>query len=242
MTRDAIRGATWAPTWAVVPVKDLERAKRRLAGALDPAARRGLSLAMLADVLDALDATPGLDGAAVVSRDADVVELARRRGLRVIPETGAGLNAAVAQAADVLSANVLSADVLSAEGCARLLVMPADLPLAAPEEIAAVLAALPEAPGLTLVPDRHGVGTNGFLCSPPNAVAPSFGEDSFARHLEAARNAGIPATVLRLPGLGLDIDTPEDLRAFMETPGATWTHAALRAARSAAPLAVGGAR
>ena len=230
-------------TWAVVPVKTLDAAKRRLAGALDPAARRGLSLAMLADVLDALDATPGLGGIAVVSRDADVAALARRRGLRVILETGAGLNAAVAQAANVLSANVLSA---SAEGCARLLVMPADLPLAAPEEIAAVLAALPEAPGLTLVPDRHGVGTNALACTPPDAVAPSFGAGSFARHLEAARNAGIPATVLRLPGLGLDIDTPEDLRALMETPGATWTptwtHAALRAARSPAPLAVGGAR
>ena len=228
MTRDA----TWAATWAVVPVKRLDAAKQRLAGVLDPAARRGLSLAMLADVLDALDATAGLDGAAVVSRDADVMELARRRGLRVIPETGADLNAAVAQAANVLSA----------EGCARLLVMPADLPLAGPEEIAQVLAALPEAPGLTLVADRHGVGTNGFLCSPPDAVAPCFGADSFARHLEAARDAAIPATVLRLPGLALDIDTPEDLRAFMEAPGPTWAHAALRAARSAAPLAVGGAR
>ena len=228
MTRTAISAATWA----VVPVKDLERAKRRLAGPLDPAARRGLSLAMLADVLDALDATAGLDRAAVVSRDADVMELARRRGLRVIPETGTSLNAAVTQAANVLSA----------EGCARLLVMPADLPLAAPEEIAQILAALPEAPGLTLVPDRHGVGTNALACAPPDAVAPSFGAGSFARHLAAARDAGIPATVLRLPGLGLDIDTPEDLRAFMEAPGATWTHAALRAARSAAPLAVGGKR
>ena len=223
---------TGGMTWAVVPVKDLERAKRRLTGALDPAARRGLSLAMLADVLDALAATPGLDGIAVVSRDADVAALARRRGLRVIPETGAGLNAAVAQAGNVLSA----------EDCARVLVIPADLPLAAPEEIAAVLAALAEAPGLALVPDRHGVGTNALACTPPNAIAPGFGAGSFARHLEAARNAGIPATVLRLPGLGLDIDTPEDLRAFMETPGATWTHAALRATRSAAPLAVGGAR
>ncbi len=223
---------TGGMTWAVVPVNDLERAKQRLAGALDPAARRSLSLAMLADVLDALDATPGLDGAAMVSRDADVEELARRRGLRVIPETGAGLNAAVAQVGNVLSA----------EGCARLLVMPADLPLAAPEEIAQILAAPAEAPGLALVPDRHGVGTNALACSPPNAIAPSFGAGSFARHLEAARDAGIPATVLRLPGLGLDIDTPEDLRAFMETPGATWTHAALRAARSAARLAVGGAR
>ncbi len=237
MTRDA----TWAATWALAPVKDLKRAKRRLAGALDPAARRGLSLAMLADVLDALDATPGLDGAAIVSRDADVAELVRRRGLRVIPEAGADLNAAVAQAANVLSANALSAG-----GCARLLVMPADLPLAAPEEIAAVLAARPETPGLALVPDRHGVGTNALACAPPDAVAPSFGAGSFARHLKAARSAGIPATVLRLPGLGLDIDTPEDLRALAETPGATWTptwtHAALRATRSAAPLAVGGAR
>ncbi len=228
MTRDA----SWAATWALVPVKDLERAKRRLAGALDPAARRGLSLAMLADVLDALAATPGLDGAAVVSRDADVTALARRRGLRVIPEAGTCLNAAVAQATNVLSA----------EGCARLLVVPADLPLADPEEIAQILAALPEAPGLTLVPDRHGVGTNALACVPPSVIAPSFGADSFARHLEAARDAGIPATVLRLPGLGLDIDTPEDLRAFKETPGATWTHAALRATRSTTALAVGGAR
>jgi len=232
MTRDATRNATWDATWAVVPVKTLDAAKRRLAGALDPAARRGLSLAMLADVLDALDATTGLDGTAVVSRDADVMGLARGRSLRVIPERGVGLNAAVAQAAIVLSA----------EGCARFLVIPADLPLAGPEEIAQVLAALPEAPGLTLVPDRHGVGTNALACAPPDAVAPSFGAGSFARHLEAARNAGIPATVLRLPGLGLDIDTPEDLRALTETPGATWTHAALRAARSAASLAVGGAR
>lgn len=227
------RANTWAPTWAVVPVKTLDAAKRRLAGALDPAARRGLSLAMLADVLDALDATPGLDGAAVVSRDADVMALARRRGLRVIPETGAGLNAAVVQAANVLSA----------EGCARLLVMPADLPLASPEEIGQILAALAEAPGLALVPDRHGVGTNALACAPPHAIAPRFGAGSFARHLEAARDAGIPATVLRLPGLGLDIDTPEDLRALAETPEATWTptwtHAALR---SAAPLAVGGTR
>ncbi|MCH6587305.1 MAG: NTP transferase domain-containing protein [Proteobacteria bacterium] len=130
MTRDA--------TWAVVPVKPLEAAKRRLAGALDPAARRGLSLAMLADVLDALAAAPGLDGIAVVSRDARVMEFTRRRGHRVIEETGADLNAAVAQAANVLSA----------EGFARLLVMPADLPLAGPEEIAQAKARLGAAKAL----------------------------------------------------------------------------------------------
>lgn len=222
MNRDAI--------WAVVPVKDLERAKRRLAGVLDPAARRGLSLAMLADVLDALDATPGLAGIAVISRDATVAKLALGRGLRAIPETGADLNAAVTQAAETLSR----------EGCARLLVVPADAPRVGPEEIAQILAALHAAPGLALVPDRHGSGTNGFLCAPPGALPPCFGADSFARHLAAAREAGIPATVLRLPGLGLDIDTPDDLVTFAERPGSTRTHAFLAAQAPAPTRAAGG--
>ncbi len=217
-------------TWAVVPVKPLEAAKRRMAGALDPAARRQLSLAMLADVLDVLAAAPGLDGIAVVSRDARVMEFTRRRGHRVIEETGADLDAAVTQAAETLSA----------EGCARLLVIPADVPRVGPEEIAEVISALHAAPGLALVPDRHGTGTNAFACSPPGAIAPHFGEDSFARHLAAARDAGIPATVLRLPGLGLDIDTPDDLATFAERPGSTRTHAFLAAEASAPPRAAGG--
>lgn len=217
-------------TWAVVPVKDLVRAKQRLLGALAPPARRGLSLAMLADVLDALDATPRLAGIALIGRDATVAKLARRRGLRVIPETGAGLNAAITQAAKTLSA----------EGCARLLVIPADVPRVGPEEIAQILAVLHAAPGLALVPDRHGTGTNAFACSPPGAVAPRFGEDSFARHLAAARDARIPATVLRLPGLGLDIDTPDDLATFADRPGSTRTDAFLADEAPAPPRAAGG--
>ena len=37
--------------WAVVPVKDLQHAKQRLAGVLDAAERRALFAAMLEDVL-----------------------------------------------------------------------------------------------------------------------------------------------------------------------------------------------
>ena len=53
--------------WAVVPVKELDRAKERLAAVLPPERRRALMLAMLEDVLTALAATPGLDGLAVVT-------------------------------------------------------------------------------------------------------------------------------------------------------------------------------
>jgi 2-phospho-L-lactate guanylyltransferase (CobY/MobA/RfbA family) len=38
------------------------------------------------------------------------------------------------------------------------------------------------------------------------------------RHLRAARGAGIVPTVVECEGLGLDIDTPADLRALLEAP------------------------
>jgi 2-phospho-L-lactate guanylyltransferase len=47
-----------------------------------------------------------------------------------------------------------------------------------------------------------------------------FGEPSFANHLDAARARGLTPRVLTLPGLGLDVDAPEDLRLLLER-GAT---------------------
>ena len=38
-----------------------------------------------------------------------------------------------------------------------------------------------------------------------------FGEDSFRRHLRTAADLGVNAAVAKLPGLGLDVDTPDDL-------------------------------
>ena len=48
-----------------------------------------------------------------------------------------------------------------------------------------------------------------------DAVPLRFGDNSFFPHLDAARRAGIEPTVLDLPGIALDIDTPEDLARFM---------------------------
>jgi 2-phospho-L-lactate guanylyltransferase len=64
------------------------------------------------------------------------------------------------------------------------------------------------------VPSASGVGTNGVLLRPPAALSLTFGEPSFAAHLAAARRHELVTAVLRLPGLGLDIDTPDDLAAL----------------------------
>jgi 2-phospho-L-lactate/phosphoenolpyruvate guanylyltransferase len=69
---------------------------------------------------------------------------------------------------------------------------------------------------MVIVPDRHGSGTNGLLLTPPDAITPSFGPDSRARHEQLASSAGVAYRVERLPSLLLDVDTGDDLAALRE--------------------------
>ncbi len=62
------------------------------------------------------------------------------------------------------------------------------------------------------------LGSNAVLCAPPTAVPLRFGDDSYFPHLTAARRCGIEPTILRLPGIALDIDHPADLRMFLRAP------------------------
>ena len=55
--------------------------------------------------------------------------------------------------------------------------------------------------------------------SPPSAIDFQFGEDSYRKHIKNARSKGIEPETLNLPGLGMDIDTPEDLVALTKTIG-----------------------
>jgi 2-phospho-L-lactate guanylyltransferase (CobY/MobA/RfbA family) len=57
--------------------------------------------------------------------------------------------------------------------------------------------------------------------SPPDAMPLTFGEPSFDHHLATARGRGLALRVLRLPGLGLDIDDVGDVRALLAVGAAT---------------------
>ena len=204
-----------ATMWAVLPVKSLDDAKQRLGGVLSPRERRALFRAMVEDVLAALSAVRGLDGIAVVSRDADIAALARRYGARLIVEDeDRGQTAAVRAAVEALAA----------EGVAGIITVPGDVPLVTPADIEAVLAAHGVAPAMTIVPARDDRGSNCIACSPPDVMAFAFGDDSFAKHLDAARRLGIAPRVVHLARLGLDVDTPTDLEQLLAQPGDKLTH------------------
>ncbi|GAB4216511.1 MAG: 2-phospho-L-lactate guanylyltransferase [Roseiflexaceae bacterium] len=196
---------------AVVPVKSLGRAKGRLAPALEPAQRRELVLAMLSDVLGALRsarAGGALGGYAVISRDTEVLGHAAAQGATPLLDRADDLNDALAQAAGHYALR----------GAAGLLVLPADVPLVAPADIARLTKAA--GPGVTLAPSRDG-GTNALLVRPPLALPFLFGPSSLARHLDAARAHGLPATMFRAAGLVLDVDSPDDLALLAGAPGET---------------------
>ena len=200
---------------AVLPIKDFRQAKQRLAGFLSAVERRLLAEAMAEDVLETLSQVSELSEIIVVTRDERAFELAARHGARVLAEpSNDGQSAAVERAAAALGR----------AGVESLLQVPGDVPGASADEIAAVLAAHGRAsdgaPAVTLVPSYDRRGTNCVLCSPPDALPFAFGHDSFGPHCEAARAQGIAPRIIALPGLGLDIDTPDDLRAFVARPAA----------------------
>ncbi|HJS84353.1 MAG TPA: 2-phospho-L-lactate guanylyltransferase [Acetobacteraceae bacterium] len=191
--------------WAAVPVKAFAGAKHRLSPLLTPAQRQALAAAMLRDVLIALAEAP-LAGIMVNTVDPQASALARAYGARVVSEDArAGHTAAVAA----------MARTLAGEGAEAMLTCPGDVPLLTAAEVASVLDAHGPAPSFTIVPAHDERGSNAVLLSPPDLMALRFGDDSFLPHLAAARQHGLEPSIVRLTGIGLDIDNPEDARAFL---------------------------
>ncbi|QPS11337.1 2-phospho-L-lactate guanylyltransferase [Delftia acidovorans] len=207
-----------AGLWAVVPVKPLAQAKQRLAPLLDASERAALAQVMLRDVLDALAGHPHLGGMLVVSGDPTAQAMARAAGATVLDDSPAcGLVPALRRAARALSD----------AGRDGMLIVPADLPGLARDDLALLAQAHGRrrgARGATLVAASHDGGTNALACSPPDALPLCYGPDSFRRHVRTARAIGLDPLLLSLPRLARDVDRPADLRAFMALSGAAQTH------------------
>jgi 2-phospho-L-lactate guanylyltransferase len=189
---------------AILPVKRFAAAKQRLAPGIGATHRAELAAAMLEDVLEAIGAARAIERTVVVSSEPSAVELAIARGAEVVadPDTGGHSGAALA--------GIARAQEL---GAGRVVLLPIDCPLLEPRELERLLTGMPER-YVAIVPDRHGTGTNALALSPPAAIQPSFGGGSCARHVAAAREAGVPFNVEELPSLALDLDTPADVVAL----------------------------
>lgn len=183
---------------AVVPAKTFSLAKSRLALVLSPEQRAALAARMLDRVLGVLGQSRGLDGVLVVSDDEEVAAFARLRGAEPVIHAP-GLGASVAAGAR----RVLG----RGQG---VLVLMADLATLSRDDVDETLAIA--ADHVVIAPDRHDDGTSALAFQAGHAIPTRFGEPgSFLLHQSEARRLGLPAAILRRPGLALDIDTPDDL-------------------------------
>lgn len=195
--------------YACVPVKAFTGAKQRLSAFLSPVQRETLAATMLEDVLTALAGATRLAGILVNTVDPRAAALAMKYGARVVSDG----------ALDGHTGAVMGmARVLASEGAGALLTMPGDIPRVTAAEVDAVVSSCHDAPSFTIVPAHDELGSNAVLCNPAFSVPLRFGDDSYFPHLAAARRGGIEPTIVRLPGIGLDIDHPADLRAFLRAP------------------------
>ncbi|MCB0977029.1 MAG: 2-phospho-L-lactate guanylyltransferase [Acidimicrobiales bacterium] len=175
----------------VVPVKAFRSAKRRLATVLSPDEREDLARFMAARVVAAAGDAP----VTVVCDDEDVRSWATEAGARTLWTPGLGLDGAV-------TAGVADA---ADRGADRVVVAHADLPFARD------LSTLFCGDGVSIVPDRHGDGTNVIAVPSRAGFRFSYGPGSFGRHVATANDQGLAVEILSDPDLGWDVDIPSDL-------------------------------
>ena len=197
--------------YALVPIKDPAKGKVRLAPLMSPAERYELCLFFAWRTLETCVAAFGADRTIVVSASAEVADFARSLGVKFVAEdpAGCGLNPALA----------LGCERARLDGAEALLVVPTDLPFASVDELRAVSAAIPAAPGCLLVPDSRNTGTNLLGLAPARADLFAFGERSLRRHSELAAGAGCDVRLYESETLALDVDLPEDFSAWRRRPG-----------------------
>lgn len=188
--------------WAIVPVKPLRRSKSRLAGILSEDERADLSRTLFQHTLETLNTLKEVEEVLVISRDPQVLTIARNYRARTVREDGQpDLNTALKRATVI-------AQVYATRG---VLVLPADLPLISREDALVLVERASDPPVVVIAPDRHQKGTNALLISPAGLIEYQFGENSFQRHCNLVKEAGVRLEVVNLPSLGLDLDLPEDL-------------------------------
>jgi 2-phospho-L-lactate guanylyltransferase len=195
----------------LVPIKNTATAKQRLASVLDQPARTKLAQAMLYDVLTTLRDWNNRPRVGIVTSDPYATDLARKYEFEIIPDPeNPGETGAIEMATRVCIER----------GEEFTLVIPADIPLMQAWELEEVLKQAPEE-GSVLVPAFDGRGTNAAFRRPANLFPLRFGNDSFKPHHAAAQATGKPCVVLKLPGLAIDVDNPEELQRLIELPGET---------------------
>jgi 2-phospho-L-lactate guanylyltransferase len=193
-----------ARTCVLVPMKPFGRAKSRLRGHLDDAARSDLARRMFESVLTAARNCDLVHATYVITTGTEVAKVARALGAEVLqdpepalPGLGALLDWGIGH--------------IHAQAATRALVLMADLPALEAADVCELCALLDDF-DVVAAPDRHERSTNALALRLPYGAATAFGHpDSYAAHRAQAQALGLSVCELRRPRLAHDLDVAADM-------------------------------
>ncbi len=185
--------------WAIVPFKGTPDSKSRLARQLTVQQRVALLTAMLDDVLEALFNAKSIAGILLVARETGTLNFPENREVEVCLDKTTSLGAAVSAACHY---------AMTHKGVSSTFVIPADVPMIQSSDIDN---AVVQHDRITLIPDSRLLGTNGAICTPPNALEYVFDGSSYQPHVQNAKRVGIIPKTLQIPAFAHDVDSLEDL-------------------------------
>jgi 2-phospho-L-lactate guanylyltransferase len=194
--------------FAIVPVKQFESGKSRLASLFTIDERAELSELLLDNTLNALTKTSALSKVIIVSSDERAEQIVKTYGAKFLKEEkDNGVNNAIA----------FADNYSSKAGADATIVIPQDLPLLLPEDIDMICGyAEQHEKSLIICPSVRYDGSNALLRRPSLLINTYFDNDSYHMHLKTAIEAGANITVFLSYRIMRDIDTVEDVKNIIE--------------------------
>lgn len=206
-------------SFAIVPVKVLNKAKHRLSSLLEEHERHLLCLTMFEDVVNALIHSKHLDYTIVITNDAEVLAKAKNFGIKALHDSGKGLNESL----------MIATNYCMKMGARNVTIVPMDIPLIKPKDIDEAVSMGKSMEEIVVIsPSKDGYGTNLLFRQPPNIISTRYGIGSFEKHREIALANNVYVKVYKNPRIALDIDKPEDLVEFIKVGKNTKTHNTLQ--------------
>lgn len=189
--------------FAIVPVKNFESGKSRLASLLTVEERVKLSELFLDYTLNTLTNTSAISNVVVVSSDKRAEGIAKIHNVKFLQEKkNQGVNAAVALADVYISEYAVDATI----------VIPQDLPLLLPEDIERICTSAQEHEKcLVICPSLRFDGSNALLRRPPLLISTNYDNDSYNVHIKKAKASDAIIKIIKTKRIMTDIDTVEDV-------------------------------
>lgn len=199
----------------IIPVKDLDSCKSRLAHALPIEARQSLMTALLSDLLIMLQRCQSVSRVVVVTRSSAVAALAATHHTETLNlEQDRSLNSGITAAIAALTAQQIPA----------AMILHGDLPLATPHDLDTTIHAhnsnnnnsdSNSNTAVTLVPDAQQNGTNVMVLNLPTRMQFFYGAHSYQAHLQHCQQHGISVQTVYNEHLGSDIDLWQDFAPLL---------------------------